>query len=60
MKHVTTGEPMRADAGCRHLAVRVIEQAVRDLSASGVPGGFSLDRRCSTDGASWPTSVPHG
>jgi hypothetical protein len=35
MKYVTMREPTRADAACRHLAVRVIEQAVRDLSASG-------------------------
>jgi hypothetical protein len=34
MKYVTMGEPTRAEAACRHLAVRVIEQAVRDLSAS--------------------------
>jgi hypothetical protein len=26
----------RAEAGCRHLAVRVIEQAFRDLSGPGV------------------------
>jgi hypothetical protein len=35
MKYVTTREPSREGAACRHLAVRVIEQAVRDLSASG-------------------------
>ena len=35
MKYVTMGEATRADAACRHLAVRVIERAVRDLSASG-------------------------
>lgn len=35
MKYVTTREPSREGASCRHLAVRVIEQAVRDLSASG-------------------------
>src|SRR4051812_49114651 len=34
MKHVSMREPPRADEACRHLAVRVIEQAVRDLSAS--------------------------
>jgi hypothetical protein len=34
MKYVTMGEPARAEAACRHLAVRVIEQAVRDLSAA--------------------------
>lgn len=35
MKCVTIREPSREGAACRHLAVRVIEQAVRDLSASG-------------------------
>jgi hypothetical protein len=35
MKYVTIREPSREGAACRHLAVRVIEQAVRDLSASG-------------------------
>ena len=35
MKYLTTAEPTSAEAACRHLAVRVIEQAVRDLSASG-------------------------
>lgn len=35
MKYVTRQAPMPPDAACRHLAVRVIEQAVRDLSASG-------------------------
>jgi hypothetical protein len=34
MKYLTTAEPTRAEAACRHLAVCVIEQAVRDLSAS--------------------------
>lgn len=35
MKYVTVREPARAEAACRHLAVCVIERAVRDLSASG-------------------------
>src|SRR4051812_3895755 len=35
MKYVTIREASRDGAACRHLAVRVIEQAVRDLSASG-------------------------
>ena len=34
MKYVTTGEAARTEAACRHLAVRVIEQAMRDLSAA--------------------------
>lgn len=34
MKHLTTAEPTCAEAACRHLAVCVIERAVRDLSAS--------------------------
>jgi hypothetical protein len=35
MKYVTTREPSPTESAWRHLAVRVIEQAVRDLSASG-------------------------
>ena len=35
MKYVTIREPSREGAACRHLAVRVLQQAVRDLSASG-------------------------
>lgn len=35
MKYVTTPGPHLPNAGCRHLAVRVIEQAVRDLSGAG-------------------------
>jgi hypothetical protein len=35
MKHVTTPRSVPFDAPCRHLAVRVIEQAIRDLSSSG-------------------------
>jgi hypothetical protein len=34
MKAVTIPEPTRAEAACRHLAIRVIEQALRDLSDS--------------------------
>jgi hypothetical protein len=41
MKYIRIGEPTRADAACRHLAVRVIEQAVRDLSA---PDASDADR----------------
>ena len=35
MKRVVTREGTGADSACRHLAVRVIEQAVRDLSGAG-------------------------
>jgi hypothetical protein len=35
MKRVTTREGGGADSACRYLAVRVIEQAVRDLSGAG-------------------------
>ncbi|PYR94207.1 MAG: hypothetical protein DMF84_06565 [Acidobacteria bacterium] len=35
MNHVTSRQPTHSDAACRHLAVRVIQQAVRDLSAAG-------------------------
>jgi hypothetical protein len=35
MKRVTTREGTGGDSACRYLAVRVIEQAVRDLSGAG-------------------------
>lgn len=34
MKALNPGRPARADSACRHLAVRVIYQAFRDLSSS--------------------------
>lgn len=35
MKYVTMRQPTRLDTACRHLAVCVIQRAVRDLSAAG-------------------------
>ena len=39
--HTTTGERTRVDGACRHLAVRVIHQAFRDLSGTS---GSAADR----------------